>query len=86
MPPVHDHEIAPATQISSVKPYGCSNARRSAVYLVQNGWVANQRDIIWYEDTMSQRCRYDGRKNDPRCGECRLPSDIEYLEGYGKHG
>lgn len=85
MPPVADTESHELTKIDAAKPYGCSNQPRKETYLAQDGWyVDGGRHMVTHDDTMSKLCRYDKRPTDPRCGECKLQSDTEYLESYGK--
>ena len=88
MPPVHDAETHDKVKITESKPYGCSNAPRSKGYYAPHRYYGmdGTYNVVqrWIQDTMSQKCRYDMRPTDPRCGECKLPSDTEYLESYGK--
>ena len=81
--PVHDHDTHWATQITSKEPYGCGNAKRRNWYLGQDGWNPDgTRRMIYIPDRGSEKCRYDMRAADSRCGECELPSDTEYLESF----
>jgi hypothetical protein len=73
--PVHDAEVHHLVQIGAAKPYGCSNAARRDHYFTFTFEMVESR--------MSDLCRYDGRQGDPRCGECRRPSDTDYLRSYG---
>jgi len=82
-PPVIDHEINERVRIYSTEPYGCSNARRSKGYYGQDGWDEGRAMRAYIPDTMSQLCRYDKRPTDPRCGDCNLPSDVEYFKEMG---
>ena len=82
--PVHDADTSEKVKIESVTPYGCSNKSRGEFYIGQNGWrVGGTRIDTKVVDDMSQLCRYDKRPTDPRCGECKLPSDEDYLRSYG---
>jgi len=73
--PVHDAEVHHKVKIASDTPYGCSNAVLKDHYFT---FMSQQ-----VESRMSKLCRYDKRADDPRCGECRLPSDVDYLRSYG---
>ncbi len=84
MCPVIDHEVHEKVKSTATTPYGCSNKGRDSHYLGQDGWNHDGTACrIYIRDRASLKCRYDGRKNDLRCGECKLPSDDEYLRSYG---
>ncbi len=73
--PVHDAETHELVKIAAATPYGCSNAPRKLHYFTFTGQLVENRG--------SEQCRYDKRANDPRCGECKRPSDEDYLRSYG---
>ena len=87
--PLLDHEISEKVRIYSTEPYGCSNQPRGSGYYGQDGWEENADSIgqspawVLIPDTMSRLCRYDKRPTDPRCGDCNLPSDVEYFKEMG---
>jgi hypothetical protein len=88
VPPVHDHEVHDAVKSSKAKPYGCSNGNApSGGYYVKARQYRADGTYYMYDHfishVLSTHCRYDKRPTDPRCGECELHSDVEYLKGYG---
>ena len=73
--PVHDADVHHKVKISLATPYGCSNAIRKDDYFTFT--------FVRVENRMSRPCRYDKRKEDPRCSECHRESDTNYLRSYG---
>ncbi len=74
--PVHDAETHELVKITEATPYGgCCNPDRKKHYFTFTGQLV--------EDRGSEHCRYDKRATDPRCGECKRPSDEDYLRSYG---
>ena len=82
--PVLDSPVHEKVKSTATTPYGCSNAPRGHGYYGQDGWnhdgTAHRLYIL---DRASLKCRYDKRPTDPRCGECKLPSDTEYFKEMG---
>lgn len=85
MPPVHEHEVHDKVKSSATTPYGCSNAEPAPGYWVLTRlYRGNMYELSpqWIEHKMSTLCRYDKRAHDPKCDQCKLPSDEAYLRSY----
>jgi hypothetical protein len=80
--PVLDHPVHEDTKSEATRSYGCSNRKPfKVIYEAPNGWTSDgRRHTVWVPHSMSVLCRYDRRAQDPRCAECRVKTDTEYLK------